>query len=274
VPHDVTHHPHRRANSGIGLATAVELARRGFRSVGTVRSAVKAGAVAEAAAAAGVTVETAILDVTDGDGCAAVIDEYRPYALVNNAGYAGTGAVEDVDDDAARAQLEAMVVAPIRLARLALAHQRAAGGGRIVNVSSIYGLTTTPLSGWYQASKHALEAVSDALRMEVAHDGIRVVLVEPGAFRTGIWDDNRRDVERHAGSPYEGAYGRLLRMTRLATAAAPDPVWVARVIGHAVAARAPRARYLVGVDAVAAAAASRMTPTALKDRVIRLTLGL
>ena len=262
------------ANSGIGLATAIELARRGFRSVGTVRSTAKAEAVANAAAAAGAEVETAILDVTDADGCAEVIERYRPYAVVNNAGYSGTGAVEDVDDEAVRAQLETMLVAPIRLARLALPHQRAAGAGRIVNISSIYGLTTTPLSGWYQASKHALEAVSDALRMEVAKDGIKVVLVEPGAFRTGIWEENRNDIERHAGSPYEGAYQRLLKLTRLATAAAPDPVWVARVVGHAVTARTPRARYLVGVDAVTAAAVSRMAPTAMKDRLIRLTLGL
>ena len=143
------------ANSGIGLATVLELARRGFRSVGTVRSPAKADTVVAAAEAAGVHVETAILDVTDPLGCAEMIDAYRPYAMINNAGYAGTGAVEDVDDEEVRAQLEAMVVGPMRLARLALPYQRAAGGGRIVNVSSIYGLTTTPLSGWYQASKHA-----------------------------------------------------------------------------------------------------------------------
>jgi len=262
------------ANSGIGLATVLELARRGFRSVGTVRSPAKADAVVAAAEAAGLDVETAILDVTDPLGCAEVIDAFRPYAVVNNAGYAGTGAVEDIEDAEARAQLEAMVVGPMRLARLALPHQRAAGGGRIVNVSSIYGLTTTPLSGWYQASKHALEAVSDALRMEVAHDGIKVVLVEPGAFHTGIWEENRHDIERHTGTPYGGAYRRLLQVTRLTDAVAPDPVWVARVIGHAVSTRAPRARYLVGIDAVAAAAASRMAPTAVKDRLIRLTLGL
>jgi len=162
----------------------------------------------------------------------------------------------------------------MRLARLALPHQRAAGGGRIVNVSSIYGLTTTPLSGWYQASKHALEAVSDALRMEVAKDGIKVVLVEPGAFRTGIWEDNRREVESHHGSRYDDAYDRALRLTRLAGTTAPDPVWVARVIGHAVGSRNPLPRYLVGLDAITAAALAKVTPTVLRDRVIRLALGL
>src|SRR5207249_6830231 len=110
------------ANSGIGLATAIELGRRGFRSVGSVRSAAKAKAkaVAAAAAQAGVEVETVLLDVTDAAGSARVIDGLRPWGLVNNAGYSATGAIEDVSDDEARLLLETMVVAPMRLARLAL----------------------------------------------------------------------------------------------------------------------------------------------------------
>jgi NAD(P)-dependent dehydrogenase (short-subunit alcohol dehydrogenase family) len=103
------------ANSGIGLATALEVARRGYRSVGSVRSPAKADLVAKAAAAAGVAVETVLLDVTDAARGAEVIDEFRPYAIVNNAGFSSTGAVEDVGDDEARQQLEAMVVAPIRV---------------------------------------------------------------------------------------------------------------------------------------------------------------
>ena len=165
------------ANSGIGLATAIELGRRGFRSVGSVRSAAKAKVVAATAAQAGVEVETVLLDVTDAAGSARVIDGLRPWGLVNNAGYSATGAIEDVSDDEARLLLETMVVAPMRLARLALPHMRAAGGGRIVNVSSIYGRTTTPLTGWYQGAKHALEGLSDALRIEVASAGVAVVLV-------------------------------------------------------------------------------------------------
>src|SRR3954466_11152903 len=106
------------ANSGIGLATVLEVARHGFRSVGSVRSEAKADTVREAAAEAGVEAETVLLDVTDTDACARVVGELRPYGIVNNAGYGLTGAVEDVDDDEARALLETMVVAPMRLARL------------------------------------------------------------------------------------------------------------------------------------------------------------
>ena len=135
------------ANSGIGLATVVHLAKLGFRSVGSVRSEAKAAQVAEAAESAGTKVETVLLDVTDAERCAAVVDELLPWGIVNNAGYSGMGAIEDTTDDEARHQIETMVVAPIRLARLALPHMRAAGGGRVVNISSIYGLTTTPFTG-------------------------------------------------------------------------------------------------------------------------------
>src|SRR5207302_10097331 len=108
------------------------------------------------------------------------------------------------------AALETMVLAPTRLARLALPHMRTAGGGRIVNVSSIYGVATTPLTGWYQAAKHALEAVSDALRVEVAGAGIHVALVEPGGFDTDIWEDANADLAGRDDSPYRTSYERSL----------------------------------------------------------------
>lgn len=263
------------ANSGLGLAAVLEVARRGYRSVGSVRSEAKARMVQDAGSTAGVAVETVLLDVTDADACAEIVGQLEPlWGLVNNAGYGGVGAVEDVPDDEVRARLETMVIAPVRLARLALPGMRARGGGRIVNVSSIYGRTTTPLSGWYQAAKHALEAVSDALRMEVARDGIAVVLVEPGGFATGIWDEMTRDVQRRTGSRYDLAYRRSLELQRAAGPWMGDPARVARVIAGALDGRAPRARYLVGADAHALALSERLPLTAVKDRVSRLALRL
>lgn len=262
------------ANSGIGLATTLELARRGFRSIGTVRSHAKAETLEKAAADAGVQIETAILDVRDADACARLTDTYRPYALVNNAGYSITGALEDVPDDEARAAMETMVLAPARLARLAIPHMRAHGGGRIVNVSSIFGRTTAPLIGWYQACKHGLEAISDALRIEVARDNIAVVLVEPGGFRTNIWDETRGEIERRGDSRYRPAYDRSLKTMKMGERFMGDPNRVAGVIARAVAGRSPRARSLVGIDAHAAALVERLTPTPVKDRITRLTLGL
>jgi NAD(P)-dependent dehydrogenase (short-subunit alcohol dehydrogenase family) len=261
------------ANSGIGLATVVEVARRGYRSVGTVRSQEKADVVAAAARDAGVEVETAILDVTHAADIEQLVDRHRPYGLVNNAGYSITGAIEDVTDEEALAALETMVLAPMRLARLAIPHMRERGEGRIVNVSSIYGRVTTPLTGWYQGAKHALEALTDALRMEVAGSGIRVVLVEPGGFRTGIWEEIEREIEKRAGSRYDSAYRRTLQSTRLAQPIMGDPGRVARIIAGALSGFT-RPRYLVGYDAAAIALWSRLTPTEIKDRLSRIVLGL
>jgi NAD(P)-dependent dehydrogenase (short-subunit alcohol dehydrogenase family) len=195
---------------------------------------------------------------------------------VNNAGYSLTGAVEDVDDDEAHALFETMVHAPMRLARLALPAMRANRTGRIVNVSSIAGRATAPFAGHYTGAKHALEALSDALRMEVAGAGIKVVLVEPGGFKTGIWEEFERDIAKReaAGSRYVDAYKRSLQGQRLFEPFMGDPQGCAKVIASALTSRLPRARYLVGLDAQALSIADSFTPTFLKDRFIRLGLGI
>jgi NAD(P)-dependent dehydrogenase (short-subunit alcohol dehydrogenase family) len=261
-------------NSGIGLATALRVAKLGFRSVGSVRSQTKADLVAEAAARAGVSVETVILDVADPVGCERVMDETRPWGLVNNAGYGGLAAVEDVGDDEARRVMETMVFAPMRLSRLALSHMRVSGdGGRIVNMSSILGRTTFPLTGWYSAAKHALEVLSDALRVEVASAGVAVVLVEPGGFRTKIWDDLAVE-DAYPDSKFAAAYARSRTALRLAERFMGPPSHVAVFVGHALTARHPRDRYLVGMDAAAMSLAQLVTPIAVRDRVSRIGLGL
>ena len=262
------------ANSGLGLATVLEVARRGFRSVGTVRSQAKARVVREAAAEAGVAVETALLDVTNPAQCRSVIHRFRPWGLVNNAGSPLVAAIEDVDDKEAQALLETMVVGPMRLARLVLPYMRRDGGGRIINMSSIYGRVSTPLNGWYQGAKQALEGLSDALRVEVRSSGIHVVLVEPGGFRTELWEDAKRNVEERQASEYRSAYERTLRGIRLSMPLLASPSRVASVIGRALTARSPRPRYLVGYDAQLANVIDRAVPTVVKDRLMRLTLGL
>jgi NAD(P)-dependent dehydrogenase (short-subunit alcohol dehydrogenase family) len=267
------------ASSGIGLATVVELARLGFHSVGSVRSDAKAVALQKAAADAGVTdrVETVLLDVTDAAACASVIDALPPlFGLVNNAGFGLTGAVEDVSDEEAHQLFETMVHAPIRLARLALPRMVDNGGGRIVNVSSIAGRTTSPLAGHYTAAKHALEALSDALRIEVASRGVQVALVEPGGFKTNIWDDMERDIanREQAGSRFVDAYRRSMSGQRVLERLMGDPSQCAKVIATALTTRMPRARYMVGADARALLLADTLTPTPIKDFVLRFGLRL
>lgn len=262
------------ANSGLGLATTIAAARAGFESVGSVRSAAKARQVRAAAESAGVEVRTVLLDVRDAAACARVVGRLKPWAVVNNAGYPASGAIEDVEDAEARAAFETMVLAPMRLARLALPHMRERGEGRIVNMSSIYGLATTPLTGWYQACKHALEALSDALRMEAAGFGVKVILVEPGGFDTGIWDQWQAETDAHQDSAYEAAYERARSGIALGRRLMGRPEDVAKVVVKALKAKRPHVRYLVGYDARALALYESLVPSEVKDRLARLTLGL
>lgn len=264
------------ANSGIGLVTILELAAAGYDVVGTVRSAGKAEVVQHAAGERGVVVRTVEMDVDDEDSCREVVGGLDDlWAVVNNAGYAQSGAVEDVTDAQARAQLETNVVAPMRIARLVLPGMRERGEGRIVNVSSVAGRMSTPLAGWYCASKHALEAVTDALRMEVEPDGVRVVLVEPGMFGTDIWS-----AARDGGFPapssarYAAAYARAQAVSSRGANRLPDPVWVARTIRIALANPVPLARYVVGADAVGGILAETLAPTVLTDYVKAVSSGL
>ena len=262
------------AGSGIGLAAVIELARRGFDSVAGVRSPARARAVTRAAKSAGVKVRTVILDVTSAADSKRVIKALKPYGLVNNAGVPVSGAIEDVEDEDARVAFETMVLGPMRLARLAIPDMRKQGGGRIVNISSIYGLMTTPLTGWYQASKHALEALSDALRVELAADEIAVVLIEPGAFRSNVWDTAGNDLQSRLDSEYFAAYRRVEEGIRISQRLMGDPIEVGRVIASVMSAKKPKTRYLVGYDARAIDIYSKLLPTEVRDRLARIALGL
>jgi NAD(P)-dependent dehydrogenase (short-subunit alcohol dehydrogenase family) len=264
------------ANSGIGLATCVELARVGYDVVGTVRSEEKGQLLQDAAVAKGVEVSYAVIDVADAksteEGFAAILAERDIWAVVNNAGYAQAGAVEDVDDDLAREQLEINLLAPARIARIVLPGMRERGEGRIVNVSSVAGRVSIPLIGWYSASKHALEALTDALRMEVEQFGVRVILIEPGSFGTAIWPDGSDDFPEPSDPAYAAAYARSGAVTA-GTKLMPHPVWVARTIRVALANPVPLARYLIGVDAVGGFLSEKLVPTIVTDYVKGLGAG-
>jgi NAD(P)-dependent dehydrogenase (short-subunit alcohol dehydrogenase family) len=266
------------ANSGIGLATALELARTGYRVLGTVRSDAKAEHLRVTAQRQGLLVETVLCDVADAGSCERAFAEIAertgggPWAVVNNAGFAQSGAIEDVSDEDARYQLEVNLVAPMRIARLVLPAMRARGDGRIVNVSSIAGRVTSPLVGWYCASKHGLEAATDALRIEVAPFGVHVVLIEPGGFGTGIWEghEERMSSDRSAyGQAYRRATSLVGRGGQL-----PDPVWVGRAIRVALASPVPLARYLVGVDAMAGTFVDSLAPTMVSDYIKGVVAGV
>lgn len=263
------------ANTGIGLACALRLAREGFETIATVRSAAKAEVVHAAAEEAGVAVGTELLEVTDADACAEMMDRRRPFALVNNAGINTVAALEDTTDADLQEILEINTVAPMRLARLAVPHMRARGEGRVVNVSSAEGRIILPLLGAYQASKHALEAATATLRLEVARDGIAVCSVAPGSVDTAIYDKGFWvDGELHSGSAYSAGYGRLKSFMNLNRHTQISSDAVARVIVAAILSPRPRPRYLVGADAHALAATHQLLPTALRERLHRRVFAL
>ncbi|MDQ4132520.1 MAG: SDR family NAD(P)-dependent oxidoreductase [Actinomycetota bacterium] len=261
-------------NSGVGKATAVHLARVGFRVVGTARSEEKLELLEKAASDAGVEVEGAVLDVTDADGCAELVARVEPWGLVNNAGYMNVGQVIDVPREDALRQLDALVVAPMHLAALAVPAMRRRGQGRIVNVSSVLSHATAAMTGWYQAAKHALSAVTDALRREVAVDGIDVVLIEPGGLQTGIWpkaEDDLRRRQRHSASPQ--AYDRALKVLHGTRGFMGEPEAAAKVIGDAMTAGRPRSNYRVGADAPVVELVESILPGRVKDWLARTAMG-
>ncbi|MEW2576267.1 SDR family oxidoreductase [Streptomyces syringium] len=269
------------ASSGIGRATAVELARRGYDVLGTVRSADKAEDLMAAAENHGAPMRTVLLDVADPDSCEEAFAHIErltgggPWAVVNNAGTELMGAVEDIAEEEARYLLEVNLLGPFRLCRLALPAMRRRGSGRIVNVTSHAGLVASPFNGWYAASKHALEALSDSLRMESARYGVSVSVVEPGFHETPMVPDAQRRLARLAAdgtSPFQDAYASTSRyLERLRPFRPAEDA--ARVVCRAVTARRPRARYLTGRESFL----TRITPFVpqpLSDAFLRRATGL
>ncbi|MEU3524792.1 SDR family NAD(P)-dependent oxidoreductase [Streptomyces sp. NPDC038707] len=262
-------------SSGIGRATARRLHRSGMVVYATAR---RPETLAELTAEG---IRTLALDVTDEESVraavAAVEAEHGAVgALVNSAGFAVSGVVEEVGIEDMRRQFETNVFGLARLSQLVLPGMRAAGTGTIVNVSSIFGRYAVPGGGFYQASKHAVEALSDALRLEVADFGVRVVLIEPGPVRTTdfgatyvanlrpvseVYADFRRRTAEYFDAIYTGS-----RRTLAGTFAiqADD---VARTIERAVRSSHPRARYPVGFLAHSTLALRRLAPDAVFDNL-------
>ncbi|MGH7163732.1 MAG: SDR family NAD(P)-dependent oxidoreductase, partial [Planctomycetota bacterium] len=196
----------------------------------------------------------------------------RVDVLVNNAGYGELGPVETVPEAEARRQMETNFFAPAALIRAVLPSMRAARSGTIVNVSSIAGRFGYPLAGWYCASKHALEALSDSLRLEMRPFGVSVVLVEPGPVRTEFFDiarDRARPQLDDEGSPYRAFFRHTDDTERRFLRQACGPEDVARVIVKALLARRPRDRYAVTVMAKASLLARALLPRRLFDAALR-----
>lgn len=239
------------ASSGIGFEAARLLARQGHRVYGAARRV----ALMEPLQADGVT--PLHMDVTDEtsvrDGVQAVLDaEGRIDVLVNNAGYGYFGAIENVSLEEARRQMEVNVFGLACLTRAVLPAMRERGSGRIVNVASVAGKMNLYFGGWYHVSKFAVEAFSDALRMEVRPFGIEVSIIEPGGIKTD-WGLIAADhlQESSQGTPYQEEAFREAHNLRKAYSSdlLSKPAVIARAISRAVNSRRPRTRYRIGFGA-------------------------
>ncbi|WP_437545017.1 SDR family NAD(P)-dependent oxidoreductase [Sorangium sp. So ce367] len=255
------------ASSGLGRATATLLAARGYRVFGASR---------DPSRAAGAPFPLLPLDVREDASVAACVAEVlgaagRIDALVNNAGYAFVGAVEETSLDEARGQMETNYFGALRMMRAVLPEMRRRKAGRIVNISSLAGVVPPPFLGAYAASKHALEAISESLAIEVRPRGIHVSLIELDGMRTGIPFAHPARPEPDHAAPRARMLGRLERMTR---ETGDDPSLLARCVLEALSSDAPRLRYVVGEHAAALIDARRRLSEAEYAREVVARLGL
>jgi NADP-dependent 3-hydroxy acid dehydrogenase YdfG len=258
-------------STGIGRATAERLARRGLTVYASARRPESIEDLREAGC------RTLALDVTDEGSMGAAVQEVEQAegavgALVNNAGYSQSGAVETVALDDVRRQFETNVFGLLRMCQLVLPGMRRQGHGRIVNVSSMGGKLTFPGGGIYHATKHAVEAISDAMRFEVRGFGVEVSVIEPGLIKTNFAETSVGSVSHE-----DGPYAEFNTAVAAATAGAYEgplaklgggPEAVAEVIEKAITARRPRTRYKVTASARLLMAQRALLPDRAWDAVV------
>ena len=260
-------------SSGIGRETARHLARNGHKVYATAR---RPESIEDLKAEG---CETLACDVTSEDSMKACVEaveqaERAVGALVNNAGYSQSGAIETVRLESVRRQFETNVFGLMRMCQLVLPGMRRRRSGRIVNVSSMGGKLTFPGGGIYHATKHAVEALSDALRFEVRGFGVDVVVIEPGLIKTGFAD---AAVGSMAEMEEDGPYAEFNNAVSQATAGVYEgglarlgggPDTVARKIERAITARRPKTRYTVTPSAKLALMQRRLVTDRMWDRVV------
>jgi NAD(P)-dependent dehydrogenase (short-subunit alcohol dehydrogenase family) len=264
-------------SSGFGLLTALRFARAGDRVVATMRAPEKAPAeLTGPIAAEKLPITLGRLDVCDPASVAAGVRAAGDVdVLVNNAGIELRSSIEDASDDDVHKQFDTNVFGTLRVMRAVLPQMRARKRGTIVNLSSIAGLVARPFGGLYSATKHAIEAITESLHFEAGPLGIRVVLIEPGAYGTRLLDNAFPGRRFTPASPYwpiserfEEALGRL----RAVTGGLQDPREVADLVYAAVNDPKPRLRYLAGQDATMVASAYKAMDFEQYEQAMRQTM--
>jgi len=263
------------ASSGFGLLTTIELAKAGFRVVATMRDLARRGPLDQSAAAegAGATIDIRALDVTNFNAIPGFVEtlvrEYgRLDVLVNNAGFAVAGFAEDIKLEELRRQFETNFFGAVALTKAALPTMRQQHSGHIIQISSISGMSGSVTVSSYSASKHALEGWSESLRLEVNALGIKVVLVEPGAFQTDIWTRGAVMGELATKETSPNIQRSKRMRTTIEKLPKADPIEVARLIVRIAQDPNPKLRYLVGRDANLQLAMKRILPWKWYEKVV------
>jgi NAD(P)-dependent dehydrogenase (short-subunit alcohol dehydrogenase family) len=259
------------ASSGIGLATALRLARAGHIVYGGARRTAPMQPIVDAGGHA------LGLDVTNDASMTAAVDhlidrEGRIDVLINNAGYASYGAVEDIPMNEARRQLEVNIFGLARMTQLVMPHMRAAGGGRIINISSVGGTIWTPLGAWYHLTKWGVEGFTNAMRIEAAPHGIDMILVAPGFIRTDFGNVLQENLDKVSkGGAYEDMAAALVASEGTTRMSGPEDV--ARALQRAVEDANPKAMYRAGAMARLMPFLARVLPRRAFDGIMKRALG-
>ena len=265
------------SSSGIGLLAAIEFARNGYSVVATMRDLARGDRLEQAAQAAGVRdkLDLRRLDVTEFDSIPGIIDAIvsdhgRIDVLVNNAGFSVAGFGEDLALSDYRLQFETNFFATVAMSKSVLPIMRRQQSGHIIQIASIAGRVGTPLLSAYSSSKHALEGFSESFRIETHALGIRVVLVEPGAFDTDIWTRNVTIPEGalNPDSPNKERSQRFSEFVKKNSGSRRDPREVAQLILRIANDPNPKLRYLIGGDARMQLWLKRMMPWHRYERMV------
>lgn len=263
------------ASSGIGYTTAMALSRQGHKVYAAARRVEKMGVLHQQ----GVQIIKLDLTIENSieEAVATILDkENRIDVLINNAGYGYFGAIENVDMEEARRQLEVNVFGLARLCQLILPIMRKQGSGRIINVSSVAGKSVLYFGGWYHVSKYAVEAFSDALRMEMKPFGIDVVLIEPGGIKTEwgiiaakhLAESSKQTPYEQSGLHMAGSLDKVYRMDILS-----KPEIVTKAICKAVNTKHPHVRYCIGFASKTILFFHHLLPARWWDALMRTLFG-
>jgi NAD(P)-dependent dehydrogenase (short-subunit alcohol dehydrogenase family) len=261
-------------SSGIGYDAVFALKNRGHRVIASCRKIVDVNKLIEAG------IETILMDVSDSSSITSAFSELlkitsgRIDVLINNAGYGQAGALEDISRSVIRQQFETNVFGLLELTNLIVPIMRKQGSGRIINISSILGIISMPMRGAYNASKYAVEGLSDTLRLELQSSGIHVICIEPGPidsrFRENAVDLSLQHINRN-NSFFKKQYEVMLtsyKQNKADSVFTKKPVAVINKLIHAIEANRPKAKYPVTFPAYFFIVLKRILSTRLLDKII------